>query len=271
VRLIYISGSTPSKHIEWLRVLHGAKIIPIFGTAQTTAIVSAGAYYDYASAIETHNVGAPVACNEVKVIDSSGDIVLTAEDKPNPRGLIAVRGPNVTSKLWNEKEGAGLADGWLTLPYYGEIMPNGTIGIIGTQQTIVKTDLADEGYIYIEPLERALATSNAVTDICLVVEPKARKIGAIAHPRPMALYTAAQKPKRGYKMSNIEDFPWCAQFIRSKLVDVARQTGYEWLAELPEDSFTVKLISGPFSVNNMTLADGTIDRAYAKKILSGQH
>ncbi|KAI8318843.1 acetyl-CoA synthetase-like protein [Martensiomyces pterosporus] len=270
IRLMYIAGSTPSKHIEWLRVMHGAKVIPVFGTPQTTAIVTAGAFYDYASAIETHNVGAPVACNEIKVVDSSDSVAFTAEDKPNPRGLIAVRGPNVTTQLWNDEE-VKTQDAWLTLPYYGEIMPNGTIDVVGVSQTIVKTELNQEGYIYIERLERALASSNAVTDICVVAEPKSRKISAIAHPRPMALYAAAHQMKKTYKMKNIEAYPWCTEYIRDKLVKVAKETGYEWLAELPEDEFTVKLVSAPFSMENkLALADGAIDRTVAKKILSGE-
>ncbi|KAJ2791588.1 medium-chain fatty acid-CoA ligase faa2, partial [Coemansia guatemalensis] len=111
LKLMYVDGpTTPAKSLEWLRALHGAKVIPIFGTLETSAISTAGQFYDYASAIETHNVGAPLACNEIKVVDAK-DVGLSAEDHPNPRGIIAVRGPNVATSLWNVSESTNDADG----------------------------------------------------------------------------------------------------------------------------------------------------------------
>ncbi|KAJ2076471.1 medium-chain fatty acid-CoA ligase faa2, partial [Coemansia sp. S100] len=148
LRLMFIDGpSTPSKSIEWLRALHGARVIPLFGTHQTTAVVTAGAFYDYASAIDTHNVGAPLPCNEIKVIDSDSSVGLTANDKPYPRGAIAVRGPNVATRLWNSDKPVELNDGWLELPFYGEILPNGTIDVIGTRQTVTKSALSPTGLL----------------------------------------------------------------------------------------------------------------------------
>ncbi|KAJ1927815.1 medium-chain fatty acid-CoA ligase faa2, partial [Linderina macrospora] len=55
LRLLYLSADVPSKHVEWFRVLHGAHVIPVFGTAQTAGVATAGHFYDYASAIENHN------------------------------------------------------------------------------------------------------------------------------------------------------------------------------------------------------------------------
>ncbi|KAJ2855016.1 medium-chain fatty acid-CoA ligase faa2, partial [Coemansia erecta] len=147
LRLMYVNGqTTSSKDIEWLRILHGAKVIPLFGSVETCSAVTAGAYFDYASAIETHNVGAPLACCELKVIDCQKPVCLTSEDKPYPRGRILVRGPSVASGLWNERnKSVELSDGWLELPYFGEIMPNGTLNVIGITATIVKSDLSPSG------------------------------------------------------------------------------------------------------------------------------
>ncbi|KAJ2019174.1 medium-chain fatty acid-CoA ligase faa2 [Coemansia sp. S680] len=270
LRLMFIDGpSTPSKSIEWLRALHGARVIPLFGTHQTTAVVTAGAFYDYASAIDTHNVGAPLACNEIKVIDSDSSIGLTANDKPYPRGAIAVRGPNVATRLWNSEKPVELNDGWLELPFYGEILPNGTIDVIGTRQTVTKSALSPTGLLLVERLERSLSASRAVTDLCVVVsDPASKSIGIVAHPRPMELFTAAKRLKKEYKMKQIDNYPWCSEYIRAKLVEVAKDNHYEWFADIPLENIKVKLVSEPFSVaNNMAKADGSNNRESAKKLI----
>ncbi|ORX73547.1 hypothetical protein DL89DRAFT_263604 [Linderina pennispora] len=158
LRLLYLSADVPSKHVEWFRALHGANVIPMFGTAQTAGVATAGMFYDYASAIENHNVGAPLACNEIKLIDTNP---FTVEDKPNPRGSVAIRGSNVSAALWNE-DPVALNDGWLTLPVTAEILPNGTFDIIGPLSTITKSDAAS-GLVLAQPLERTLLSTNVIT------------------------------------------------------------------------------------------------------------
>ncbi|KAJ2740840.1 medium-chain fatty acid-CoA ligase faa2 [Coemansia sp. BCRC 34301] len=273
LRLMYIDGpSTPSKSIEWLRALHGARVIPLFGTDQTTAIVTAGAFYDYASAIDAHNVGAPLACNEVKLVDSDASIGLTANDKPYPRGTIAVRGPNVATCLWNADKPVVLNDGWLELPLFGEILPNGTIDIIGTRQSVTKSALSPTGLLLVERLERALSSSRAVTDLCVIVfDPTSKDIGIVAHPRPMELFVTAKRLKKEYKMKDISSYPWCAEYIRTKLVETAKDNGHEWICDMPLENIKVKLVSEPFSVaNGLAKADGSNNRESAKKLI-GNH
>ncbi|KAJ2026271.1 medium-chain fatty acid-CoA ligase faa2, partial [Coemansia sp. S85] len=270
LRLMFIDGpSTPSKSIEWLRALHGARVIPLFGSDQTTALVTAGAFYDYASAIDTHNVGAPLACNEIKLVDSDPEVGLTANDKPYPRGAIAVRGPNVATRLWNSEKPVELNDGWLELPFYGEILPNGTIDVIGTRQTVTKSVLSPTGLLLVERLERALSSSRAVTDLCVVVsDPASKSIAIVAHPRPMELFATAKKLKKEYKMKQIENYPWCANYIREKLVQTAKDNHYEWLANIPVENINVKLVSEPFSVaNGLAKPDGSNNRESAKKLI----
>ncbi|KAJ1661989.1 medium-chain fatty acid-CoA ligase faa2 [Coemansia sp. RSA 1813] len=287
LRLMYVDGpSTPSKSIEWLRVLHGARVIPVFGAPQTTAIATAGSFYDYASAIVAHNVGAPLACNEVKIVDADeindGDGVALSVDPPavsgsNPRGVLAVRGPSVSETVWSagkQQKATGAwacdADGWLRLPVYAEILPNGTIDIIGTRQTVVRSPLSPSGYLFVELLERVLATSRAITDVCVVAKPGSRKIGIVAHPRPMELATEARRSKREYKLKIIDDYPWTAEYIRQKLVETAALVpAYQWISDVPLADITVKLVSEPFLfANAMAFIDGSTNRRTAEKLLS---
>ncbi|KAJ2702965.1 medium-chain fatty acid-CoA ligase faa2 [Coemansia sp. IMI 203386] len=272
LRLMYVNGpATSSKDIEWLRVLHGAKVIPLFGSVDTCSAVTAGAYFDYASAIETHNVGAPLACCELKVVDSQEPVRLTFKDQPYPRGRILVRGPNVASGRWNE-EPASLSDGWLELPHFGEIMPNGTIDVIGTNTTVVKSDLSPSGLIAAERLEQLLTSTRAITDVCLVApEPAAKHLQIVAHPRPMELFAEAKRSKRSYKMQEIDSYPWCAEYIRDKLMAVAATSPeFSWVAQLPKQDVRVKLVSSPFSAKNkLARSDGTNNRATAKQLAMG--
>ncbi|KAJ2156852.1 medium-chain fatty acid-CoA ligase faa2 [Coemansia sp. RSA 552] len=268
LRLMYVDGrSTSSKSIEWLRVIHGAKVVPAFGTAATSGVMSAGLLFDYATAIETHNVGVPLACNEIKVVDADS-VNLSAGDAPNPRGSILVRGPNVAPAQWNSSLSAELNGGWLKLPFYGEILPNDTIEIIGDQASVVKSPLSPSGYIFVEQLERALASSMAVAGLCVVATQNAKSLAIVAYPRPMELYDAANRLNKEYDLAGIGSYTWCADYIRHKLVDVARDAGYQWLADMPAADIHVKLVSEPFSLTNgLAHVDGSNNRAAAMRIL----
>ncbi|KAJ2894523.1 hypothetical protein GGI21_005280, partial [Coemansia aciculifera] len=155
------------------------------------------------------------------------------------------------------------------LPLYGEILPNGTIDVIGTRQSIIKSVLSPGGYLLVERLERVLLSSRAVTDLCVVVASSSSKVlGIVAHPRPMELFAAAKKLKKEYKMKEIDNYPWCAEYIRSKLVEVAKDNGYEWIVDIPLENVKVKLVSEPFSVaNSLAKADGSNNRETAKKLI----
>ncbi|KAJ2718970.1 medium-chain fatty acid-CoA ligase faa2 [Coemansia sp. Benny D115] len=272
MRLLYVDGpSTPSANIEWLRIIHGAKVVPIFGTLHTSAVATAGAYFDYASAIETHNVGAPLACNEIKLVDyRTADLALTAADKPYPRGRIAVRGPNVAATFWNSEPALPLNDGWLELPLFGELLPNGTLDVIGSAQTAFASALSPSGELFVERIENALAASRAVTDVCVVPEPGAKRLSIVAHPRPMELFAEAKKAKKTYRMKDIQNYSWCSDFIRAKLIEKIRSDrDFAWIADLPAKDIRVKLVSAPFSVaNNLALQDGSNNRSAAKALLT---
>ncbi|KAJ2780745.1 medium-chain fatty acid-CoA ligase faa2 [Coemansia interrupta] len=271
LRLMYVDGpTTSSSNIEWVRIMHGAKVIPLFGTAQTTGIVTAGNFYDYASAIETHNVGAPLACCEIKIVNSDKPVPLTFDDQPYPRGRISVRGPNVAAGMWNA-EPTVLTDGWLELPYFGELLPNGTIDVIGCMQTLVKNEQSPSGFLAVERLENALSASRAITDVCVVAESNSQKLWIIAHPRQMELYDVAKKTKKSYTMKEIGNYPWCAEYIRDKLLETIGEGEFAWIARLPKENVNVKLVSQPFGPrsNQLAMADGRNNRAAARKLVAG--
>lgn len=90
-------------------------------------------FYDYNAAPDAK--GAPLPCNEIKLIDVP-ELSLTAEDKPNPRGEIWVRGNNVFNGYYKDESATADvldADGWFATGYLGEILPNGTLKVLGAK------------------------------------------------------------------------------------------------------------------------------------------
>ncbi|KAJ2710146.1 medium-chain fatty acid-CoA ligase faa2 [Coemansia spiralis] len=272
LRVVLVDGrGTLTRALEWLRVLHGARVIPAFGSRYTSGVAAAGQFYDYATAIDAHNIGAPLACNEIKLVDAP-EAGLSVEDEPNPRGAVAVRGPNVVAQHWNDPDsGATLLDsnGWLVLPYYGEILPNGALDIIGDRETVVESAHSPTGPLLIERLEHALASSPAAIDVCVVALPAQQGFGILVYPQPMALAAAARQLKREYRLQTIASYPWCADFVRDSLVAAGKVAGFRWLAQLPPASLRVKLVAAPFSpANGLAFSDGTYNRAAVQAALA---
>ncbi|KAJ2832544.1 medium-chain fatty acid-CoA ligase faa2 [Coemansia erecta] len=266
LRLMYVDARTTSTHsLEWLRALHGARVVPVFGVAETAGVATAGLFFDYATALDVHHAGAPLACNELKLIDapSAG---LTADDSPNPRGAICVRGPNVCVERWNEPS-AELRDGWLELPIYGEMLANAALSVLGSRSSVVRSSQSPSGTVFLEQLERVFASSSAVVNVCVVG--RSSRLDVVVYPRPMELFAAAKRLKKEYRLNQIADYPWCADYMRDCLLEAARSEGVEWAAHA---DIRVNLVSVPFSLQNgFVLADGSNNRSAIQKSLDAKN
>ncbi|KAI7893725.1 uncharacterized protein EV154DRAFT_131201 [Mucor mucedo] len=133
LRLIIIDNddlSDPSL-ASFLRIVLSTQVLQTFNLTETCGTVTASMFYDYNA--DPHAKGAPFPCNEIKLIDVP-ERSYTAEDKPNPRGEIWVRGNNVFKGYYKDAAATSDvldADGWFMTGYLGEILPNGTFKIIG--------------------------------------------------------------------------------------------------------------------------------------------
>lgn len=88
-------------------------------------------FYDYNA--DPQAKGAPLPSNEIKLVDSP-EHSFTAEDKPNPRGEIWVRGNNVFAGYYDDDSITSEVvdgDGWFATGYLGEVLPNGTFKVHG--------------------------------------------------------------------------------------------------------------------------------------------
>ncbi|KAI7905745.1 uncharacterized protein BX663DRAFT_500763 [Cokeromyces recurvatus] len=133
LRLIYIDNDDnmdPSL-ATFLRIILSTQVLQTFNLTETVSSITASMFYDYNA--DPKATGAPLPCNEIKLVDVK-ELSLTAEDQPNPRGEIWVRGNNVFAGYYNNSSATTDVldtDGWYTTGYLGEILPNGTLKVIG--------------------------------------------------------------------------------------------------------------------------------------------
>ncbi|CAO3644901.1 unnamed protein product [Mucor hiemalis] len=133
LRLICIDNDDhdDSDLATFFRVVLSVQVLQTFNLTETSASLTASMFYDYNA--NPSAKGAPLPCNEIKLIDVV-ERSLGADDKPNPRGEIWVRGNNVFKGYYNDASATADvldADGWFMTGYLGEILPNGTLIVIG--------------------------------------------------------------------------------------------------------------------------------------------
>ncbi|CAO3689174.1 unnamed protein product [Rhizopus stolonifer] len=115
----------------FLRIVLSAQVLQTFSMPETSSSIATSMFYDYNAVPEAR--GASLPCNEVKLVDLQ-EKSLTAEDKPNPRGEIWVRGNNVFTGYYKDEQATSDVldlDGWFSTDYLGEFLPNGTLKMLG--------------------------------------------------------------------------------------------------------------------------------------------
>ncbi|KAF7729642.1 Long-chain-fatty-acid--CoA ligase 5 [Apophysomyces ossiformis] len=131
LRIAYIeNGFEADDLVSFLRVVLGAQILKAFNQTETTGTATVSMCFDYGA--DPAAFGAPLACNEVKLLDLP-ERQYSSEDQPNPRGEIWVRGNNVFAGYWKDPEATAQvvdSDGWYTTGMIGEFLPNGAIKLL---------------------------------------------------------------------------------------------------------------------------------------------
>ncbi|CAB4412387.1 unnamed protein product [Rhizophagus irregularis] len=149
VRVI-VTGAGPISQtiLDFLRITVGCQVIQAYGLTQCSGAVTFNAFFDYQpadrSGCDSHT-GGPIPCNEIKLVNYE-EKGYTVEDKPNPRGEICVRGPNVMKGYYKRPEQTAQAidsEGWLHTSDIGMILPNGTLKIIDRKLPIKRQKAAE--------------------------------------------------------------------------------------------------------------------------------
>lgn len=120
---------------SFYRAVLGAQVPKTFSRPETSSGMTATLVFDYTA--DKRLIGPPLAAMTIKLSDYKE---YTAEDKPNPRGELKVRGNNVFVGYWNDSTNMFLdivdPDGWFSTGIIGELLPNGSFMLLGSKNDL---------------------------------------------------------------------------------------------------------------------------------------
>jgi long-chain acyl-CoA synthetase len=180
---VIITGAAPiaADVLDFLRAAFGCQVLEGYGQTETAAAVSATLVGDYSIEANGH-VGAVLPCCEIKLVDIP-DMGYTADDQPNPRGEICVRGYNVFKGYYKQPEKTKEtldADGWCHTGDVGMFLPNGTLKVIDRKKHLFK--LSQGEYIAPEKIENVYVKSKYVAQVFIYGDSMKNSIVGIVVP-----------------------------------------------------------------------------------------
>ncbi|XP_061757501.1 long-chain-fatty-acid--CoA ligase 1-like [Nerophis ophidion] len=159
VRLM-ITGAAPISPdvLTFLRAALGCQFYEGYGQTECTAGCTMTMPGDWTAG----HVGAPLPCNNIKLVDVAQMNYLAI----NGEGEVCVKGPNVFLGYLNDPEKTAEAldaEGWLHTGDIAKWLPNGTLKIVDRKKHIFK--LAQGEYIAPEKIENVYVRSDAVAQV----------------------------------------------------------------------------------------------------------
>ncbi|XP_071302364.1 long-chain-fatty-acid--CoA ligase 5 isoform X3 [Agelaius tricolor] len=157
---IMVTGAAPISPsvLTFLRAALGCQIFEGYGQTEC----SAGSTFSMPGDWTTGHVGAPLACNIIKL----DDVEEMSYFSSNNEGEVCIKGPNVFKGYLKDPEKTAEAidkDGWLHTGDIGKWLPNGTLKIIDRKKNIFK--LAQGEYIAPEKIENVYIRSAPVAQV----------------------------------------------------------------------------------------------------------
>ncbi|NXM17746.1 ACSL5 ligase, partial [Ploceus nigricollis] len=157
---IMVTGAAPISPsvLTFLRAALGCQIFEAYGQTEC----SAGSTFSMPGDWTTGHVGAPLACNIIKL----DDVEEMSYFSSNNEGEVCIKGPNVFKGYLKDPEKTAEAidkDGWLHTGDIGKWLPNGTLKIIDRKKNIFK--LAQGEYIAPEKIENVYIRSAPVAQV----------------------------------------------------------------------------------------------------------
>ncbi|XP_052240427.1 long-chain-fatty-acid--CoA ligase 5-like isoform X2 [Dreissena polymorpha] len=178
VRLL-TTGSAPlsPKILMFLRCCVGAPVLEGYGQTECGAICTLQTPGDG----EIGNVGPPLRCNYIKLVDVPDMNYNASDDK----GEVCIKGYNVFKGYLKDPEKTKEAideDGWLHTGDVGQWLPNGCLKIIDRKKNIFK--LAQGEYIAPEKVENVYVRSTHVAQVFLHGDSLKASVVAVIVPDP---------------------------------------------------------------------------------------
>ncbi|RKO97457.1 hypothetical protein CXG81DRAFT_10727 [Caulochytrium protostelioides] len=158
-----LTGSAPIHRdvVTFLRLAFGARMAEGYGQTESAA----GLTISFFESRDAGNVGGPLVCNEIKLVDCPENQYFVT-DQPYPRGEIWVRGHNIFQGYYKDpvKTAEALtSDGWLKTGDIGQIDAQGRLTLIDRKKNIFK--LSQGEYVAPEKIESSYLKSPWVAQI----------------------------------------------------------------------------------------------------------
>ncbi|TDL27290.1 acetyl-CoA synthetase-like protein [Rickenella mellea] len=157
-------GSAPisADAMDFLKVAFACDVVEGYGMTENCGTCTRVWPFDPTS---SGTVGAPQPCNEIKLVDVPS-MGYTANDKPNPRGEICVRGGNCFSVYYKDEKNTRETidpEGWLHTGDVGEVDSVGRFKIIDRIKNIMK--LSQGEYVALEKVENAYGGAGVLAQL----------------------------------------------------------------------------------------------------------
>ncbi|XP_006153988.1 long-chain-fatty-acid--CoA ligase 5 isoform X1 [Tupaia chinensis] len=236
-----ITGAAPisADVMTFLRAAMGCPVFEAYGQTECTAGCTITLPGDWT----TGHVGAPLACNHVKLEDVADMNYFSV----NNEGEICIKGTNVFKGYLKDPEKTQEAldeDGWLHTGDIGRWLPNGTLKIIDRKKNIFK--LAQGEYIAPEKIENIYIRSRLVSQIFVHGDSLRSFLVGVAVPDTDVLPSFAAK--LGLKGSFEE---LCQnQIIKKAILEDLQKIGKEGGLKSFEQIKDVFIHPEPFSIEN---------------------
>ncbi|RDD38466.1 Long-chain-fatty-acid--CoA ligase 4 [Trichoplax sp. H2] len=189
---VVLSGGAPLS-TETQKFMNICLCCPVGQGYGLTETCGAGTMCDVTD-LSSGRVGAPLVCNEIKLIDwPEGGY--TTHDKPYPRGEICISGHNVTVGYYKNEEKTRESyvemDGkrWFMTGDIGEWHPDGCLKVIDRRKDLVKLQAGE--YVSLGKVEAILKGSNFIDNICVYAESDKDYIIGFVVPTEATLRNAA--------------------------------------------------------------------------------
>ncbi|KAG8517417.1 Long-chain-fatty-acid--CoA ligase 5 [Galemys pyrenaicus] len=238
---IMVTGAAPisAPVLTFLRAALGCPVYEAYGQTECTA----GCTFTSPGDWQSGHVGAPLACNHVKLEDVADMNYYSV----NNEGEVCIRGTNVFKGYLKDPEKTSEAldeDGWLHTGDIGRWLPNGTLKIIDRKKNIFK--LAQGEYIAPEKIENIYIRSRPTAQVFVHGESLRSSLVGVVVPDSDVLPSFAAK--LGVKGS-LEEL--CRnQTVREAILEDLKKIGREGGLKSFEQVKNIHLHPEPFSIEN---------------------
>ncbi|XP_036120423.1 long-chain-fatty-acid--CoA ligase 5 isoform X1 [Molossus molossus] len=238
---IMVTGAAPisSSVLEFLRAALGCPVFEAYGQTECTAGCTLTLPGDW----RPGHVGAPLACNHVKLEDVPDMNYFSV----NGEGEVCIKGTNVFKGYLKDPEKTAEAldsNGWLHTGDIARWLPNGTLKIVDRKKNIFK--LAQGEYIAPEKIENIYSRSRPVQQVFVHGESLRSSLVAVVVPDPEVLPAfAANLGAKG----SLEEL--CQnQTVKEAILEDLQKIGKEGGLKSFEQVKSIYLHPEPFSINN---------------------